>query len=443
MKRFLILFIITALVFPLFSCSQNNSAHILKADVLSGVSDTPPISAEKMELSLKNFLNVTSEHPDGDIGPREPFSESEKKAADYIKTYAESFKDGDESVYKTTEQSFEINGEASQNIIVNKKGTGSEGKQVIIGTYYDNLISSVTPSLNGKKSEATAGAMENGTGCALLLALLDYFKTSSFSFDLEFVFFGASNPYNYGAGYYVSKMPQVKIDNTLLMLSLRRFGGDSLYLYTEEVKTAHHEFIKSKAKEQSAELLDTPSYLPVVGTTALTRMPYATWASMGVHSPFFFNDINVANIYSASYDFFFIGDNESGGAANRSNTENDTYRQLVSDFPRYSAQMSEAAQIVIATLSDADFAQTMLKSWSGFKSYEWAVNKLWGLISVVFIIIALAVLLIVLVKKFEKKYPHNPRKVNVKIAVFGREYEEKSDADIIIDIKKPQDPFEP
>ena len=61
---------------------------------------------------------------------------------------------------------------------------------------------------------------------------------------------------------------------------------------------------------------------------------------------------------------------------------------------------------------------------------------------VLFIVIALCILLIVLVKHFEKKYPFVPIVRKMKIAVFGMEYENKTDGDIFVDIKRPKNPFD-
>lgn len=401
------------------------------------------ITADSADAYLRQFLNISTEKPDGDLGDRESFSKSEEACAQNIKAFAESLLVNEMPAYSVKTVKFTVSEETSQNVIVLKKSKNEGAKQVIIGTYYDNTVA--VNSLN-QTTEITksVGAMENGTGCAMMYALMDYYKDSDLPFDLVFAFFGATNSNNAGAQKYVDEMTVTERNNTLLMISLHRYGGKNLYLYSEETKTEHQEFIKTSAKAVDVDLKEVPVYLPVISAYSFKRLPYATWATNSVHAPFMEHHINVANIYSADYNFLSVMDDEYIGQANRSNTITDTYSNLVKDYPLYGAQICDTANVIIATLSDSGFESAMISSRQNFKSYDFFTYDLYANLVLLGLIMILGLIVFLLIKKFEKKYPYKPKKINYKLAVFGTDYEDKNDTDVFIDIKKPdvpQDPF--
>lgn len=447
MKRVLLLIILIASLFTLTACGSDSSAFAYDAPS-DGV-----LGTKNMDALLQRFLNISDEHPNGNLGERRPFSESEKQMAERLEAMIGELTEGDSSFSVSVIPFAVTSYGSSQNVIVTKRGVGEEPrKTVVIGVNYDDyLATNIMPSYTFGMSSASTqtvsesvGAMENGTGCAAALALIEYVKEMPpYEFDIEFAFFGDGSYGNSGASHYLSEMPQSRKDNILLMYALRRFGGDKLYLYSEEVKTEHEKYLLNLSQENGLNIKSVPKQVPIVNARAVSRLPYAKWAMAGVHSTFMNEHIPVAAIFSGNYETLNLSDIESSKSQPVSYTRADTYTRLTRNFSSYAAQMSAAAKLVASSLSDTAMPQVMASSRANYKNYDWATDKLFVQLAVILLLVAIGIVVVILAQKFEKKYPYVPpteKKVKIKVAVFGSDYEDK-DTDIIIDVKKPDDPF--
>jgi hypothetical protein len=230
-----------------------------------------------------------------------------------------------------------------------------------------------------------------------------------------------------GPDKYASDMTAREKDDTLLFVNLRRFGGDNVYLYSEEVKTYHNSYLLGISNDNALGLKTVPKNIAVIDAVAVRRIPYAHWAMVGAHAPFLNAHINVANIFSGNLESMNLSDIESSKVGIRSGTTDDTFTNLVKDFPDYAKQMSAAARLAAKALGSDGFIAAMEKSRAEFKNYDFAVNRFAAYIALAIFLVFLGVALFLTARHFEKKYPFVPPTVKVKIPVFGSEYEAKTD----------------
>ncbi len=437
MKKIILLFFITVALFALTACGGKEKAFSYAAPT-DGV-----LGTDNMDAMLRKVLNISDEHPNGDMGERRPFSESEKRMAEHIESIAVEIADGDDS-FGIDIIPYGVSGYGeTRNVIIKKSGYGEEPRKlVVVCANYDGLILQ-SGSLMGNNNQTVSesiGALENGTGTAATLALMQYVKGKTYEFDIEFALFGDGSYGNTGASRYVSEMPSYRKENILTVYSLKRFGGDNLYMYNEEVATDYGDYLFSVANDNAFGIVPLPKHMPVINARAFPRLPYAHWAMAGVHSPFMNEHIPVAAVFSGNYETLNLSDIESASSQIVSYTREDTYTRLRRDFPMYDEQMSAAASFAAKSFESPDFVSAMTAAKSAYKNYDWATKKLIVQLAVIALLIAAGVAVILIAKKFEKKYPYVPPRLKLKIAVFGAEYEDK-DADVIVDVKRPGDPF--
>ncbi len=437
MRKLLIFLLIAAVLVVLGGCGvKSRFAYDAPAEGVLGT--------DNMDLMLRKFLNISDEHPNGDMGERRPFSESEKAMSEHAEKLMLEIADGDEG-FDVDVTPYGVSGYGeTRNVIARKRGTGEEPRKlVVIGANYDAFVKPTggVMSLEDKKTVTeSVGAMENGTGCAVVLALMQYVKGRSYEFDIEFVLFGDGSYGNTGATRYVSDMSAVRKENILIMFALRRFGGDNLYMYNEEIKTDYGKYLLDTANENKLGIKALPKQMPVIDASAFPRLPYAHWAMASVHAPFMNEHIPVASVLSGNYETLNLSDAESASSQIVSYSRQDTYTRLKRDFSAYADQMTAAANLIASALGDPFFAETMTAARQSFKNYDAATNKLAVSLAIIGALALLGVAVVIIAKQFEKKYPYVPPRVKIKIAVFGAEYE-NGDADVLIDVKKPDDPF--
>ena len=424
---------------------------------------------EAIDANLRYFLGITdyegntrSEY--GDMDNRTPTSEAEKHAAEKLYYHytgkeenpnytAESerwqsvpeqkkYKNLEVTPLEDTGFSVEINTSTrqSQNLEIRYTGGTPHEKQVIIGTGYDAAYGSVTDAYKGQKS---TGALENGTGVAALMTLIDYCEKEqpAFDFDLVFVFFGCSAYNGYGAEKYAQKMSGAARLSTLLMVNLHRFGGDRTYLYADEVKTAHETFLRETADENGLSVYSLPVNIPLIDGIYREDIYYAHYGMLGNHAAFLDAGIPTAYLFDGYYGGFNLSDLERKKAVNLGGTAEDTYPALLQACPAYKTHAADALSLLLKAFTREGFASAAATARENTKDFTFWANPFWANMIVIFSVVALSIVLIVLVKYFEKKYPYRPKMRKLKVAVFGMDYEDKSAADIFIDVKRPQDPF--
>ncbi|MDE7395265.1 MAG: M28 family peptidase, partial [Clostridiales bacterium] len=425
---------------------------------------------EKIDANLRYFLGITdylgnerSEY--GDMGNRTPTSEAEQHAARKLfhhYTGEEENPDYDSDsasggaqwlsgkryehveVTDIDKTGFDVsmNDETrrSFNVEIRYTGTTEHEKQVIIGTGYDTAYGKVAEAYQGQQS---TGALENGTGVAALMTLIDWCEETqpALDFDLVFVFFGCSAYNGAGAAAYVEAMAPTQKLNTLLMVNLHRFGGDRTYLYADEVKTEHETFLRKVADENGLSVYTLPSNIPLIDGVYRKDIYYAHYGMLGGHAAFLDAHIPSAYLFDGYYGSFNLSELEKKGASNLGSTKEDTYPSLVKSRPAYKTHAADALTLLISAIRKDGFVSAMATARKNEKDISFWVNPFWANMIVIFAVVALIVVLVVLVKYFEKKHPYVPTVRKLKVAVFGMDYEDKQSADIFIDVKSRSDPF--
>ena len=437
-----IVIILLALVFALtlFSgCAYNYSENPVSIK---------NFSAEQIEKELFDFLTA---HPN-----RSSFSNEEKTAAEYLRQRLENI--GAETqlqefphryVYEesypssvTIDYSF-----GSQNVIgliAGKNNTG--GEKIVVGCMYDNLYSYadfyeaycyVNNSMyKGHSGRTDAEGALSATGAAVSLSLAEkiyeYNESVGLTFDVEFVFFGAEEFGCLGSDAYASSS---RINNVSLFINLSRIGGDNIYAYFDEVNTSHGEVFMDNADSLGyGKIITQPGgNQTIIGATSTGKLPYTNFSLIGSSGAFFGEGIRVANFTTGVFDSIFYTYKESLLYQNIFETANDTYKKLSQVCPKYNIQCAVVADTVFESLIDGSLPASLTVPPY---DYTWLTFPIAGYVSVIVLCLLCAVLMIILIKYFEKKYPpvsKTPKKV--KIAVFGMDYENPKDADIFIDTK--------
>ncbi len=425
--------------------------------------DVPaPVQSEQIDVNLRAFLGITESNIDGDRGDRTPSSESENYTAKWlVEHFADKtaypaltvtpLKESPDQTEDKTRCFITYNEVArpSYNVEIRLanpgNGIGNDFRQVIIGTGYGNLYGNPA---EGFEHQSSTGAMQSGTGAATLMSIIDYCSRnaetlfSQIDFDLVFVFFGSSGYNSLGAETYLKYMEPSERLGTLLMYNIGKMGGERLYLYSGEVQTDQERFLRDTASDWGLRYYTLPDNMPIIDGLYLDGVYYSHFAMLGDHAPFLEQDIPVASVFSGYYGGFNLSDLEGKKGANLGNTANDTYYNLTQKRAAYAAQGSDVATLLLAALLREDFADVMQQTRKTVSDYSFWTNPFWAYMIVIFAIVAFSVVLIVLVKYFEKKYPYLPPVRRMKIAVFGMEYETKTEGDIFVDIKRPKNPFD-
>lgn len=460
-----IIIVIAVLAVAAFSLLTGCSYDYSSAEIKTSESFNPETFTAVLDDFVKN-------HPD-----RTSFSSAEKAAADYLDgklvsygvdkterqalTYDYSYGGSIMSVAPTLQQTFE-----SQNVIgrINGKNAAPDAKKVVIGANYDNLYAysglyegyyrvnnlTYTGASGGMKAEAALGATGAATALVLAEKLVAYNNETGLDFNVEIVFFGAEQ---FGCRGSIEYTSSARKNDAILYINLARIGGDNIYAYFDEVDTAHGELFTGTASALGyGEIISVPSSLQttLAASSTSNKLPYTNYALMGSAGVFFGEGVKIAGFSTGVWDSFVLSDKESLSYNNISDTSSDTLKMLTDVCPHYATQMAVVGDTVFSSVTDSGLIASLGQD---AYDYTWLTFPLAAALTVIGLILVVAVVLVLFVKHFEKKYPYiAPKPKKVKMAVFGMDYENKDDADIFIDAKfeqgplshdkKPFDPFD-
>lgn len=397
------------------------------------------VSTADIETELGNFMS--------DNIDRTTFTDGEKNAANYlVNRLLEIGVSGDNiDLQEFTANESGLTGLKSQNVIA-KIGSSGSGKNVILGAYYDNRYST---AYAGASPDGGQGALAGGTGVATLLTVADYLVNHSSEINpkvnVTVVFFGASYVSDAGAKYFVDKMSESYYNNTVLMVELQRLCGDHLYAFSDARQTEREKFFDRVAAKNRLDVYKPTSQSPlIIGLSALNGVPYYQWAHNGLFRQFFNVGIPTLNIIGANWETANLSDLESADHDNLSYSQNDTLHNLKRYYPDYSKKMATAATLVIRSICDSEFLATMQADRENFPQTD-VLNMgwIWDLI-VLAVVAAAAGAMAAVNAHLKKKYPIvKPAPPQLKMAVFGMDYEDKNSADIFIDIRNGDDEIFP
>lgn len=327
-----------------------------------------------------------------------------------------------------------------------------DGYRVVIGANYDNKYATVSLASgqytgNYFLGTTAEGAMANGSGVATVLALAKYFASDSvrsrLTVDVDFAFYGMGCINDAGSKKYLANLGGKAQSKLLLAVNVNSLGGDKLFSYFDETETKHGEFILGAADDAGvgAAISQPPAFkadLAYQGTEG--GLPYMPTALMS-DAYTFFGAYNIFALTSGSDNTFFLYNRESEGSDNIADTAADTLANFERIRPDYARQMAVAAETVATAVLKDGFADAMLESKQGVGGYDWLTYPLAGYLTVAVLSLIAVVIIVVIVRNFEKKHKDDPEiKRNVKVAVFGMDFEKPEKDDVFVDIRST-DPF--
>lgn len=296
-----------------------------------------------------------------------------------------------------------------------------------MGAHYDNSYSDVMAiGFAGTKNE---GVSNNATGVSALLSLAKVFNDAKPTLDytVTFVFFGAGETGGLGSMEYVTN-EIVDLSSVALYVNLDNLDSEKLYFYSDEVETNQQKLFAMFSEPYETKFSALPSTMPLVLGKTAENLDYYHYGLQSDHVSFFEKGVPCINVFGGEYDGFKYYAPESdtlNGYLAKENSGKST---------------SDAVNMIYATLTAPEFLQ-IAETFDD--KFDYSFFNGGKIIYIVFlgIIILCAIVLLLVVKRLEKKYPRNPKVTKkVKVAVFGMEYENKSDSDVFLDIR-PIDPF--
>ena len=384
------------------------------------------VSAEACEQKVEEYVTGYPNRTSGTTG--------EENAAKYLQGKLIEYQ-----LENITLEGFTVpdTGKKSNNVVAYYKEDGAQ-YNVIIGAYYDNcydLVSSRT-----SEQILAEGALANATGVAAVLSVAEYLggEHGKLGFNVTIVFFGSAAVDTTGAAEYYKSMSKSEKANTVLMVELQRLGVDHVYAYTGP-STKREGFFERVASDNKFDIYKTTQKSPhLPGMSILDGVPYYEWAQTGLYDSFYNGGIPTLNVVGANWETIDITDSESIENPNIAFTSGDTLANLKRLYPGYGKKIALASSFIIASLNDGEFLSVMNADKASFNPNN-AITKgwIWGLVLIGILLIAYIVTNLI-VKHLEKKYPVVAAKPkNIKISVFGVDYEDRKPDDIFIDFADP------
>ena len=337
---------------------------------------------------------------------------------------------------------------SSQNVVYSVRSTSASGKRIVIGAHYDNLYADVMSASGrgyytlGTKAE---GAVGNGAAVAVMLEMCRYFGQNAdrLNINVDFVFYGMGCVDYGGAEAYRESLGENGRENTILAVTLDGLGGDELWMYFDETETAHGEFMMNIASTRGyGELVGEPPVMQADPSEALTdKLPYTPYALIN-ESSLYFGSNNICTVTSGSDFTFLLGSEKWYGSSDAEYTSADTLATLEQNNPGYAEQMCIAADELTCSIFHPAFAEVCTQKNT---SYAWLTSQIAAYVGGALLAAGLLVFTILMTRHLKKKYTDQGVRRNVKVAVFGMDYEDPKDGDVFVDThpggQETEDPF--
>lgn len=207
------------------------------------------VSYEEFSAEVNTILGVFCQYSD-----RIASSEGEQAAASFIFDYLSlvpSISGVNNASTNHGVQEFEFVSDytgtyqKSQNIVFRYTAAEKTANTVILGCHYDapayyDAEKGAFVSIGGDMVNASSASV------ATLLALANYLPQYALPFNVEFVFFGASEASHAGSEFYVGGISDEQAANILCMINIDKVAlGQDLYFYIDEVETDFSKYISS------------------------------------------------------------------------------------------------------------------------------------------------------------------------------------------------------
>lgn len=388
------------------------------------------ITPEQAEAEYSKFM--IEKHID-----RTTFTKGEKDAADDLVTRLKEmgYEDATTISFSTSEN--ESGKLDSQNVVAHLRPESKTAKNVIVGAYYDNRNKA---AYDGATPDGGEGAV-SATSVAAVLCVADYLANHKSSVDSQLnvtiVFFGASYMTNDGAKAFLDDMKDSDYRNTVLMIEMQRLCGDHIYAFSDARETKREKLFDRVAADNGLDIYKVTSKTPLItGLSALNGVPYYQWAHIGVFNVFFNAGVPTLNLVGANWESSNLSDIESTKHDNFLYSENDTLSNVKKYHPDYAQKIATAASLTVSALRDSEFTTVMTYDRENFPNTD-AISASWIWYLVVLSVIIAGVGITAGIGAYlKKKHPIVVKAPpQMKMAVFGMDYEDKNSADIFIDIQ--------
>lgn len=311
----------------------------------------------------------------------------------------------------------------SYNVVAKTKNFDSSKKTVLITTGFANHYDG-NDFFIGTKAE---GALGTAATTALAVKLANYLSKNAASnkYNFMFAFFSGTDEGNFGSQAFIDKY---LTRDVIFVINLERLGCGETYYYTDEASTSHGKYIDTFVRGYGVREFPTTGrvLLPII---TIKDLPYSHYAILGDVAAFLGADKACLQIMGGDYSRFI---DSEGGKIDVIGTSDDTYANLTRYHSDYATKLSNVAQLVV----DLTATQTLGEVCNGAASSYKAFTKYWiAYLIVIVIITVLGLILYFVTARMGKNHPL-PTPKKIKIAVFGKEFEDFNGDEIIVDIKR-------
>jgi Zn-dependent M28 family amino/carboxypeptidase len=332
--------ILILLLFVLTACQTSNNLPIPTSTLSFAEIETTSVMIQPTSTTIATATSAP-EAPAGEIayahvealseqiGQRLTGTEKEAEAAQYILLEFERLGYVTElHPFSVTVKGRVIN---SANVVAVKPGSSS--KEIIVGAHYDSV-------------DTGKGADDNASGVAVILEVAERLRAQDTAYTIRFILFGAEEVGLQGSKYYVSRMTEDEIQNTIAMINLDSVtAGDIAYIYGDEgEKGAIRDWALAFAKDHNLELQTQTGENP--------EYPAGTTGDWSDHAPFKNAGIQYAYFESTNWvlgdkDGYTQVDLKYGVDGEIWHTEYDTLEYINETFP---GRMQERLSLFVTVL---------------------------------------------------------------------------------------------
>lgn len=260
------------------------------------------VSYNDFKTEINDIFSEICEYKDRIAG-----SDDEKQTAEFISDYLlenTSFT-GKNSL--TGIQSFKFLSDytglycGSQNVIFEKKSTTKTDKKVVFTCSYDVPVK--YDSENDKYiSYGNDGLNASAANVASMLVFAKSFSNMEFDFNLEFVFFGASENSYAGTEFYLNGVSEDESDNILCVINIDKIAvGKNVYFYIDEVSTSFSKFVSKTSSGMIKQLSEVNVNKTSYYETNLD-LGYSHIGLASANAKFMSRGITTINLFAGDYD---------------------------------------------------------------------------------------------------------------------------------------------
>lgn len=429
MKKILAVVLSLIVAFAAVGCANSKAAY---------VPENASVKFEAFDYNkeLSDFVGK-DENGEDKNKDRTAFSDGGKAAGDYIVSRLSA------CGYEPEKQDYSISvattsGSASVSA-VNVIATYNAGKEkrVAILAHYDNMFGKIEAS--GVTGNGSSGIADNATGVVTLISIAEAFAANApeLDFTVDFVFTGSDEYAFSGTAKYLSEWKR-STEDILLAVNLETIVGNKINVYSDVVNTVQQGVFVSGGESYDTTFSGLSKTAPVLPIGLTGTSEYSDYGQLSGAAEFISRNIPVVSLFGWNTDEFgyFV-------------PEYDNYADFTTNHAEFASVAKDTASLVFGAITDSRFAAASEKFTSG-EGYGFFNGGYFAYLAYLGLIIVLCVALIVVVKKLAKKHGSDnigggqPRGT-VKIAVFGPEYEDTGEGDVIVDIRDEKedknDPF--